>query len=375
MRALARTVQKESRYFRAPYRFVADDRFRKNRCTHSGPVRRVTLRGRVRAHAISVASGNQSSPSSCSPRAAIDTLGTATGVTPSWVGPAHSAAGDVTRYSRHTSGRSGWIEQLSSSRKGQATPIAKYAVESSRSLRPWRSFSPAASIAASAAANLARSVSRRSAGIASTTCSSRSPSERDTGTSWRQHAPQPLRQEIGLPISAASTTAFTSPCRAGTTSAAGTAALGTVIGWAILRSPIVRRKVAVEWADSAIFRQVPVLDEGLARTLQAAHAKRQRHSPHLPRILRQKRPRDRAVEPARAAQRPDADVRQLGHGAVQERLHRPGEARLRARHDGAEVRARRGQAQRPRECRLHRTPPHLLRDAGQLLVRRLLQGA
>ena len=136
-----------------------------------------------------------------------------------------------------------------------------------------------------------------------------------------------------------------------------------------------RRKVAVEWADSAIFRQVPVLDEGLARTLQAAHAKRQRHSPHLPRILRQKRPRDRAVEPARAAQRPDADVRQLGHGAVQERLHRPGEARLRARHDGAEVRARRRQAQRPRECRLHRAPSHLLRDAGQLLVRRLLQGA
>ena len=46
-----------------------------------------------------------------------------------------------------------------------------------------------------------------------------------------------------------------------------------------------------------------------------------------------------------------------------------------ARRDLAEVRARRRQAQRPRECRLHRPPPHLLRDAGQLLVRRLLQGA
>ena len=45
------------------------------------------------------------------------------------------------------------------------------------------------------------------------------------------------------------------------------------------------------------------------------------------------------------------------------------------RHDLAEVRARRRQAQRPRECRLHRAPSHLLRDAGQLLVRRLLQGA
>jgi alanyl-tRNA synthetase len=45
-----------------------------------------------------------------------------------------------------------------------------------------------------------------------------------------------------------------------------------------------------------------------------------------------------------------------------------------ARHDLAEMRARRRQAQRPRQCRLHRAPPHLLRDARQLLVRRLLQG-
>ncbi len=40
----------------------------------------------------------------------------------------------------------------------------------------------------------------------------------------------------------------------------------------------------------------------------------------------------------------------------------------------AEMRARRRQAQRPRQCRLHRAPPHLLRDARQLLVRRLFQG-
>ncbi len=38
------------------------------------------------------------------------------------------------------------------------------------------------------------------------------------------------------------------------------------------------------------------------------------------------------------------------------------------------MRARRRQAQRPRQCRLHRAPPHLLRDARQFLVRRLLQG-
>ena len=80
------------------------------------------------------------------------------------------------------------------------------------------------------------------------------------------------------------------------------------------------------------------------------------------------------LEPAGAAQRSDADVHQRRHGAVQERLHRAREAALHARRDLAEMRARRRQAQRPRECRLHRPPPHLLRDAGQLLVRRLLQG-
>ena len=86
------------------------------------------------------------------------------------------------------------------------------------------------------------------------------------------------------------------------------------------------------------------------------------------------RPRGRAVVAARAAQRPDPDVHQCRHGAVQERLHRPREAPLRARDHRAEMRARRRQAQRPRQCRLHRAPPHLLRDARQLLVRRLLQG-
>ena len=45
-----------------------------------------------------------------------------------------------------------------------------------------------------------------------------------------------------------------------------------------------------------------------------------------------------------------------------------------ARRDRAEMRARRRQAQRPRQCRLHRAPPHLLRDARQFLVRRLFQG-
>jgi alanyl-tRNA synthetase len=39
------------------------------------------------------------------------------------------------------------------------------------------------------------------------------------------------------------------------------------------------------------------------------------------------------------------------------------------------MRARRRQAQRPRQCRLYRAPSHVLRDARQLLFRRLFQGA
>ncbi len=46
-----------------------------------------------------------------------------------------------------------------------------------------------------------------------------------------------------------------------------------------------------------------------------------------------------------------------------------------ARGVGAEMRPRRRQAQRSRQCRLHRAPPHLLRDARQFLLRRLFQGA
>ena len=61
------------------------------------------------------------------------------------------------------------------------------------------------------------------------------------------------------------------------------------------------------------------------------HERRQRHPVELPRLFRQGRPRGRAVVAAGAAQRPDADVHQCRHGAVQERLHRPGEAALPAR--------------------------------------------
>ena len=95
----------------------------------------------------------------------------------------------------------------------------------------------------------------------------------------------------------------------------------------------------------------------------------------VPRLFCARGARARASEPARAAQRPDADVHQCRHGPVQGLFHRQGEAALPARRDGAEMRARRRQAQRPRQCRLHGAPSHLLRDARQFLVRRLLQGA
>ena len=86
------------------------------------------------------------------------------------------------------------------------------------------------------------------------------------------------------------------------------------------------------------------------------------------------RPHRGAVLAAGAAQRSHPAVHQCGHGAVQEPLHRRGKAALRARHHGAEMRARRRQAQRSRQCRLYRPPSHLLRDAGQFLLRRLFQG-
>jgi hypothetical protein len=54
--------------------------------------------------------------------------------------------------------------------------------------------------------------------------------------------------------------------------------------------------------------------------------RRQRDQVDISELLSPKRPRDRAVVAAGAAQRPDADVHQCRHGAVQERLHRRGEA-------------------------------------------------
>ena len=72
-------------------------------------------------------------------------------------------------------------------------------------------------------------------------------------------------------------------------------------------------------------------------------------------------------------QRPHPALHQRRHEPVQGRLPRRREPRLLPRHHLAEVRPRRRQAQRPRKRRLHPPPPHLLRDARQLQLRRLLQ--
>ena len=73
------------------------------------------------------------------------------------------------------------------------------------------------------------------------------------------------------------------------------------------------------------------------------------------------------------ARRPDAAVHQRRDEPVQGRVPRQGEARLHARDDLAEVHARQRQAQRPRQRRPVAPASHLLRDARQLLLRRLLQ--
>ena len=104
----------------------------------------------------------------------------------------------------------------------------------------------------------------------------------------------------------------------------------------------------------------------------AVHEK-QRNPHALPRIFQEAGPCHRGVQPAGSGQRSDALVHQCRDGAVQGCVPRPGQASVRARHHVAALRARRRQAQRPGECRLYRAPPHLLRDAGQFQLRRLLQ--
>ena len=75
-----------------------------------------------------------------------------------------------------------------------------------------------------------------------------------------------------------------------------------------------------------------------------------------------------------ACRRSDDALHRRRHAADEEVVPRRRAARRAARHDRAEGDARRRQAERPRRRRPHRTPRLVLRDARQLLVRRLLQG-
>ena len=103
-----------------------------------------------------------------------------------------------------------------------------------------------------------------------------------------------------------------------------------------------------------------------------------------------KKPRTNCAEPSRASSRPrphgravgepdparpDGAVHRRRHGAVQAVLRRRRGAAVQAGDVGAEVRPGGRQAQRPRRRRPHQPPPRVLRDARQLQLRRLLQGA
>ena len=99
----------------------------------------------------------------------------------------------------------------------------------------------------------------------------------------------------------------------------------------------------------------------------------QGNPPQLSRVLRPPRPSCRGLVFARAGRRPDAALHQRRDEPVQGRVPGQGEARLHAGGDRAEVHARQRQAQRPRHRRAVAAPSHVLRDARQLLVRRLLQ--
>ena len=90
-------------------------------------------------------------------------------------------------------------------------------------------------------------------------------------------------------------------------------------------------------------------------------------------VLRRARPHRRPQRQPRPGGRPDAAVHELGHGPVQGRADRGGEARLRPRGRLPALPAGRRQAQRLRGGRPDAAPPHAVRDARQLELRRLLQ--
>ena len=102
-------------------------------------------------------------------------------------------------------------------------------------------------------------------------------------------------------------------------------------------------------------------------------AARRRDPPPVRRVLRRARPCRRAQRQPRPGRRPDAAVHELGDGPVQGRPDRRRDALVHPGRRLPALPARRGQAQRLRGGRPDAAPPHVLRDARQLVVRRLLQ--
>ena len=100
---------------------------------------------------------------------------------------------------------------------------------------------------------------------------------------------------------------------------------------------------------------------------------RSQNPPGFYRFFRRAQPHIRAILVAGARRRPDPAVHQRRDGAVQGCIPGHRQAPLHPGGQLAEVHARGRQAQRPGRCGPGRYPPYLLRDAGQLVLRRLLQ--
>ena len=128
---------------------------------------------------------------------------------------------------------------------------------------------------------------------------------------------------------------------------------------------VARRAVlGIVTADAGSRLRTRPQDQGAARRRDPAAVRR---------LLRRARPHGRAQRFPRPGRRPDAALRELGDGAVQGRADRGREALVHARRRLPALPARRRQAQRLRGGRAHAPPPHLLRDARELELRRLLQ--
>ena len=144
-----------------------------------------------------------------------------------------------------------------------------------------------------------------------------------------------------------------------------------------------RRRAQVREGDGFRPRGAPG-DASPHRARRRNRRRRQRlarhaHPPNLHRLLRQDQAaRGSALFPRGAARRSHAAVRQRGHEPVQAHLPRQvrsqvaaGEAHARVRH--AKVHSRRREAQRSGRRGQGHVPPHLLRDARELVFRRFLQ--